>query len=235
MTMRLLVACLLVFASGACAPTETGNPSIRATLRLVGRSSDPSVVAPGSSRGGIGVLELWISLDRATLRSCNGEEHSVDGRLAADLVTGEHELSVPTGTFCNLDLDLAPSADQVDPEVLAGRSAVTSGERSDGVPFVLATETPLQIALAADSSFVIEQDELLFLSFDLAVWLNGVDLDSAAPGADGTITIDEASNPTLLDHFVAQAPAAASLEYDADHDHVLDPEEIADPAASHHP
>jgi hypothetical protein len=67
------------------------------------------------------------------------------------------------------------------------------------------------------------QGPLLLLSFDVATWLDGIDLDGADRSADGSIVIDETHNTPLLTRFEANIDCSLELFIDLDDDGVVSP------------
>lgn len=245
MIRRLSFASSLVVAMLACTGTETGNPSFRGQAALTARTSDPTVaVIGGPSGGGAVVSSVWVSLGEIALGRCTStdEDLAVAGPVAIELAPEAelHAIEVRENSWCHLDAPFAVVTAPLPvgaPAELAGRTAVIAGERADGVAFRVLARREASVRLKTSDASplpVSSEQPSVLIAYDVAAWLAGVDLTSATVGPDGSITIDETSNATLLATIEAQLAAAVTLHVDSDGDGRLDPEE-ATPVAMHGP
>ena len=223
-------AALLVLLQGCDAGgSETGNP-VAARMGLEVRSEDPQLIGVGSGAGGAVLEQAWLAFGELILLG-EGEcaqLGEIDGAgptvVAADLVRGDTVLEpeLDAERYCGLALPLNRRSAELPagaPAALANHSVVLRGRRADGVRFELLHSEQDALELAADAgTFAIEPATELWLSFDVAVWMNGVDLDGAQPGADGVIHVGVEQNRALLDRF--ELNLECSLELFADRDGV---------------
>jgi hypothetical protein len=75
-------------------------------------------------------------------------------------------------------------------------------------------------------------DEVWILAFDVARWLEGIDLSSATPTPEGEIRIDADTEPELLQRFDDNLRRSLDLFRDRDGDGALSAGEAIDPLAS---
>jgi hypothetical protein len=224
MTRRLCSAlALLVLAFvcplEGCAGTETGNPKPpQLELRLTAYSSDFGRVSVGKAGGGLEVEHAFVTLERVELLPCSGDASGVEISVG-ELDLAQRPPSVLLADsdetdFCAARVLLAHGAGEVAPE-LAGRSALLHGVRADGVSFQIASELELTVDLTASPPTTPFGSRRLLLGFDLAKWLNGVGVETAA-AENGAVTIDSTLAPDALAVFDAQAASAVALFDDAD-------------------
>ncbi len=76
-------------------------------------------------------------------------------------------------------------------------------------------------ALDQDGFTVDQATSALFVAFDMATWLDGIDLAGAERGDSGAIAIDEGSNRDLLERFEDNVESATLLFADRDGDGAL--------------
>jgi hypothetical protein len=230
---RIARAALLVAAAGCAAGgSETGNPAVPMRIDLDARSSDPDAVAVAVSSGAAGTVidEAWVAFgELAFLRGAECAmlgDYDVDGPTAhvADLARAGARLTVEVaeGDYCGLVVPLMSRTTDLPedaPEELATHSIVLRGRRADGTPFLLTHPEQDELELAArETAFAVDSGAAdLLLSFDVAVWMEDVDLD-AAEIADGVIRIDAENNRTLLDAFERNLECSLELYADEDDD-----------------
>jgi hypothetical protein len=224
---------LLALCACADGGSETGNPALPMRIGLNARSSDPEAVAISTGTAGTVIAEAWVAF---------GEFAFLQGEQCASL--GDYDVTGPTldvvdlsrsdaritvevspASYCGLVVPLhtaTPSAELPDgaPDELAGHSIVLRGERADGTAFVLTHPEQDEIELASeDDAFeVAAEGARLLLSFDAAIWMQGVDLDLAELGADDVIRIDGTNNRALLDAFERNLECSLELYEDSDDD-----------------
>jgi hypothetical protein len=104
------------------------------------------------------------------------------------------------------------------PAGVVGTAIYLAGQTGAGTDFVLqSTLTATVTVSAVDESFFLSPESgSLFLGFDLATWLSGVDLDNAVVEGDGSILIDAATNADLLAIFDSNVAAGLELYRDLD-------------------
>ncbi len=237
----LLAVCglLAVTVCGCAGGTETGNPALSTPIALQVYSTDPSRVSVGPGEGGSVVQRAWISFGAFDFRGV-GECEQIEeldlppgpSLLVADLADPDTriELELDADTYCGLVVRLEKTTRELPdgaPALLADHSIVVEGERGDGVGFTLAYPEQDELELGGiDGDFDLAADgEGLLLFFDVSVWMDGVDLESAALSPEGSIRIDAMSNPVLLEAFEANVECALELYRDGDGDGALDPGE----------
>jgi hypothetical protein len=216
----LVCALLLAWSSfgTGCTGTETGNPSFEGELSYDAYSSEPAVAALRQGERGAVVTEAWLVLGDVTFIDNNhcAEPEAAEGH-AEGLGPGDHapdggartRFWLPIGQYCGLRVPLERAGKGELPEgapaELRDHSIVLSGElpERDGTPFLIASAQRGTLELEADDgSFELGPDSArVLLAFDLALWLDGIDLASAEPDADGRVTISDSSHPELLARF----------------------------------
>jgi hypothetical protein len=229
-----------LFALCACSAggSETGNPVQPMPIGLDARSSDPGAVAVATSSGAAGTVidQAWVAFGELTfLRGAECDalgDYDYEGATAhvADLASPDARITVdvaPDG-YCGLVVPLqmqTPSLPERAPPELADHSIVLLGERADGTAFVLTHPEQDELELAAqDAAFVVAPDGAdLLLSFDVAIWMDGVDLEAAEVDGDGVIRIDAGSNRALLDAFEVNLECSLELYGDGDADGAVSP------------
>jgi len=194
--IRLLPA--LVLACAACSSgTETGNPpASRVTFALM--TTDASVASTTPGTGHL-IQELRLSLQSVTLLDCNG--HDVASTASAgivDVVAGSNSVSVTSGNYCGVRVNLAGTN--------AAPVITVQGTRSDGVPFTIDDPNSVAITLTSTTPFTLHPDEPLLVAFDLGIWFGGTFLQDAST-AGGHVTIDASSNLAALSPFESQVAA----------------------------
>jgi hypothetical protein len=241
MKTRLLLTALSFGALGCTSGTETGNPSLTASLSFSAHSSKPDVVAVREGAASVVVSEVWLSLGPVALVEGDDCGDGAERFESAALGVGNHaatqpghtDLSVEAAGYCSLELDFVRSAaiPEGAPAALSGRSIAVSGELADGTSFLLVSGFEGRVpVLAVDTSFALsEGDAAMLLGFDLAAWLEHIDLDAVPREDDGSISIDAERNTELVTAFEAALPNGLELYRDRDADGRLDdnPELIA--------
>lgn len=228
---RLIGSLLLpVVALGvcACAGTETGNPGRQAQLAISARSSDETKVTLNDVESELRVDSALISLANISLVSCSGDEIA---RLPATVVDLKEPDSTPfafettSATACELVFDVMPPADDSGP--LGNYSLVIGGARADGTPFQVNSRFETHITLSSGEPFEVGS---LILAFDVAVWLDPVEVHGAVLHED-VAQIDDQANPEILAAIELRTAISAELFVDADADGHLDADESV-PVAS---
>ncbi len=226
MTPRIriaLIALLALAGAAACEGTETGNP-IRAEVRVHAHSSVPAAVAVAVGAGGAVVTGTWIAAGGLELIGSDCAEASGQtGPLpAGDYASGgapQLALELLDPVQCAARVRVTPAAAVGDaPTALVGHTVLLVGTRRDGTPFQLRTTAAGTLTLAATaSSFTLDEDmPALFLGFDVATWLDGVDLDGAVANGSGLVLIEPATDPARVAAFDAALAAGVELYRDRD-------------------
>jgi hypothetical protein len=253
-TQRRL-ALLLALASVGCEGTEVGNPDVEPVqLSLTAHSTSDQVAfaaddADDEDAGGDGasstaavtVERMWVSLGdvRFVLDDACGRDPdtrtTVPGPIIADLASEPTALpaKLPDADYCSVrvSLERAGAGDDV-PEELVGYSALISGARADGVPFLIRTRSKPDFVLRSRGEpFRLASDaKPVFLAFDAGAWLDGVDLAGAEPDAEGKVLVETPGEP-LLRTFETNVRSSLSLFKDADKNGALDQAELSAPLA----
>ena len=219
---------LVALALCACAGgSETGNPVAQTSIRLGLHTSRPELVAVSSGAQGTVIEHAWMAfgafafMPGAQCAALDQFEHTGGTWLATDLAApGAHvDVELESGAYCGLVVPLeASSAELPDaaPTALRDHSIVVEGRRADGVPFIITHPEQDELELGAIAgTFTIDLDGPgLLLSFDVAKWMDGIDLDRAEVSADQVIHIDQNTNRALLDQFELQVECALALYRD---------------------
>jgi hypothetical protein len=228
---RLPLASVVLVASvawtGCAGGSETGNPVESTPIALSLHSSAPDVVAVSRGARGSAIAAAWVAFGQARFlgeAECArfGDLDVVgDTLLVADLARPGAVLRLPSarGEHCGLLLPLEMDSSELPddaPDELHAHSVLLVGERADGTPFTLAYPEHDELELAVEDGALDPSAQSLLLSFDVATWLQDVDLEAAALEADGSIRIDADHNRALLDRF--EVNLACSLELFADED-----------------
>jgi hypothetical protein len=192
----------------------------RVTFALV--TTDPSIAGATPGAGHL-IQSLHISFEAMALLDCDGHEVATAGIAGrVDLIAGANSISIPSGEYCGVRIDMG-AAD-------ASSIVRVHGVRSDRVPFTIDDPNPLSLSLTSTTPFTAHTDEALTVAFDAAAWFGGTVLQDA-PAVGGRVTIDATSNPAALATLAAQI--AADLHRDPNDDGHVDPSE-GPPIASGH-
>ena len=226
-----LAAALLV----GCVGTETGNPPLTAELTVDAHSTDPTRVAIDAPASDATVEGVWVSV--SAVGFVGDDECDAPADVMAqltDLATEDHadqrvgraSFETTERSFCEARLELTPAVAPLPPGAppeLEGATVVLLGQRGN-VPFVIvsARADVVRVRAAGDRFAIDESQDGLFLGFDVATWLDGVDLDSGVTGTDGRVLIGTGDNPALAAAFEANLPRGIELFGDADQDGVPD-------------
>lgn len=200
------------------------------------RTTAPNLIGVRSGANVTVIEHAWVAFGEIKLLA--GDEcdlldsypHEKPTQLAADLAATNTriELSVREGEYCAAIATLESRTEDLPagaPAELENHSIVVLGKLADGTPFRLAFPEADELELEAPSPSmpidVREDGPLSLLSFDVATWLDGIDLDAATREADGAILIDEAHNLPLLGQFEANIDCSLELFSDDDGDGML--------------
>lgn len=243
MTLRLhtLAGLLAAAALSGCNATETGNPVTQQMLSLTARSSSEEV-STRDEGAALTVSSAWIVLgDMRFVKSADCDRGAasrvdVEGPLAIDLVAaGEPvEFDLDSGSYCRVRVRLEKAKDVAGaPAELEDQSIVLHGTRADGTPFVVKSRRNYDLELRArGGGFSLEAARGgMILAFDVATWLEGVDIEGAAASDTGMIEIDADHDRARLDVFEDNVKQAMELFRDRDRDARLDDDELDDSLA----
>lgn len=228
---------------GACAGTETGNPSFVGRLGYDAYTSAPSVVGlsmalEGSEDSLLTVDSAWLVLGDVALQSgsdCDAKHVDIEGLGAGDHATGQApptDFASEPGKFCGVRLPFAPSDALPDgaPDSLKNESVLVRGKLPDGRPYEIHSELQESLDLRATAGdFVLDsKHRSVVIGFDVAHWLSELSWDDAT-APDGAVIVSASSNRELLQQFEAVLPRGVALFRDHDNNGEMDsdPEELA--------
>jgi len=229
---------IVLAAVASCGGTETGN-GFTQEIRVGAHSSDEGEYAVSVAAGGGVVSEAWMIIGGMTLIEdgdcgANGDGVDMPPLNAADHALGDVDLTVPMneGDYCQLTLPiggegLIPTGA---PPALGGETAiVVIGQTGAGTDFTIVGGAPT-IAIRGSGAFALSvADGPLFLGFDVASWLAGLDIDSGDL-TSGQVLIDAANNATLSAQFAQNVAGGIELYRDANGNGQVDAGEL--PVAS---
>ena len=236
-----MISCTRLFAlamviASACAGTDTGNPYPQ-PLTVDAHSSEPGdfAIAIPENNGGV-VVQMWLSFDPFALipdgdAACASGEVGIDNELdfgiadhAASGVTSR-DVEIDAADYCALSVPFALATAPIPagaPPELEGASITLTGTTAAGNEFTVVSQLVANITLTGPGALAFDQDlGPLFLGFDVATWLDGVDIDAAAGGP--SIVIDTNTNSDLLAQFEANLAAGIELYRDLDDNGQADP------------
>lgn len=232
-TFALAAACCLLWS--ACFGTETGNPPLTAELTVDAHSSDPARVAIDVDASEAVVEEAWVVVGDVAFVGDDGCDAPAEVMpQLVGLGARDHAGPEPARTsfettardFCSVavELELAETLPAGAPPELDGASVVLRGRRGDGTPFTLVSAAPTTIDVRSlgDRFRIDETRDGLFLGFDVAAWLDGVDLSTGTPAMDGRVHVNATEHPELLAAFEANLSRGVELYRDDDLDGVPD-------------
>jgi hypothetical protein len=220
-TTLLTIGLPALLSLSACTGTETGNPFTQ-PLTVDAHSSNPGEVEIAIPAGGVLVTEAWLSIDEVGIsEECSTAKDETVGNLGvADHAEDEAlrvEFTAKTRSYCEMQVPWVIAADDAPvPSEVVGTAIFLAGQSAAGTTFVLRSAlTGVVVVSAVDESFELSEPlGGLFLGFDLATWLGGIDLDSAVLAADNSILIDGTSNTNLLTIFESNVAAGLELYRD---------------------
>lgn len=226
----------LFLALAACTEgrgiTETGNPEM--SLALTARSTAPEAVSVGIADGAPIVIDgAWAFVEDVKL--VQGDRCDVPGEIETDApspgvvdlaAVAAHvvEFRAPAEDYCRVRVrtDRADEIPADAPAELEGNALVVTGTRGDGAPFVVVSRDGFDADVRSRSEpFTLDEvRDSLVLALDAAAWFEGWSIDSATPGDDGVVRIDEGD--PLLGAFEGALEASLELFDDEDDDDALD-------------
>jgi hypothetical protein len=173
-----------------------------------------------------------IAVERIRLRPAadcqGGAEVEIEGPFALDLLdpSGIGELAgVGLGARAWCRIELVWHRDE------ATDTAIRVAGRAGRDPFEIRSRRndDLRIEALDDAGFTVDEaTSALFVAFDMATWLDGVDLAGAERGPGGAIEVTDDSNRDLLERFEDNVESATALFADSDGDGSLGDDERDD-------
>jgi hypothetical protein len=232
---------LLAAAVSGCTATETGNPVTQQTLALTARSSSEDV-STGDSGASLRVSSAWIVLgDMRFVKSADCDRGpasrvDVEGPQAIELVENRDALALEleAASYCRVRVRLDRAKDLSGaPADLDDHSVLLRGSRADDTELVLRSRRNFDLDLRArgEGFDLTGARGAMILAFDLATWLDGVDLENAEPDANGVIVIDDQADRARLGVFEDNVKQAMELFRDRDRDSKLDEDDLDDSLA----
>jgi hypothetical protein len=236
---------------GSCTGTEVGNPVADIRVSLTARSSDAELVIGGGggdagttdASATLTIDELWVSLGDVRFvldEDCTAQRDLrglLEGPFIADLAHAPSPLAtdLPRGRYCSVrvSFERAAANDAGAPDGLQDHTVLIRGHRADGVPFSIRTRNKPDFVLHGQNEAfrADEAGDALFLAFDAGAWLNGVDLASATPNADGEVVIEPGGEMALLTTFETNLRRSLALFKDGNADGMLADDETETPLA----
>lgn len=202
--------------------TDVGNP-IEVDLRFAAYHLAGEAAAVDAAN---------IAVERIRLRPAadceGGAELEIDGPFSLDLLdpAGIGELAgVAFGAEAWCRIEIVWQRDE------ATDTAIRVAGRTGGDPFEIRSRRndELRIEAIDDTGFTVDEaTAVLFVAFDMATWLDGVDLAGAERGPGGAIEVTDDSNRDLLERFEENVESATALFADADGDGSLGDDERDD-------
>jgi hypothetical protein len=219
----VLLACLLCVQ---CAGTETGNPSV-GTLSYNAWTTDQTRVAlRAESDAEIELEQVWLNLGEVAFLPCSGETSESLAKVPA-LGAADHagfdaaQVPVELGSerVCELRVGLQASVEELPsgaPAELAASPIVLIGRLRDGTPFrlVAPSVSSLNLLTLQSAGFASSTMPALLLAFDVARWLDGLDLNNAERLGD-SILVNSEHNTERLAQFEANLAPGVTLFEDA--------------------
>jgi len=231
--LRLIGACAGALALAACVGRANGDPSFEGELSYDAYSSDADVAALRAGDSPAIVTAAWLVLGDVTFVDNNhcAQPENAQGH-AGGLGASDHAPTeaartrfwLPIGAYCGVRLPLlrAAAADTLPaeaPEALHDHSIVLEGELpARGARFTLASRVERTLDLNAEhGSFELGPDSArLLLGFDVARWLEGIDLGALEPDEQGTVSVSEDDNTDALQRFEHNLASGIDVFLDPD-------------------
>jgi hypothetical protein len=219
-TKGIEVLFLSLVAMVSCDGTDTGNPYVQ-PLIVDAHSTNLGSVSIQEDLGGTVVTEAWLSIDEISLfdaKRCDTTPVAqippigIADHAAADALHLTIEL--PEDSYCSLTIPrILAAASAGIPDPVVGTSVYLAGTTAAGRAFVVrSVSTETTTASAPSGSFELSPDlGGLFLGFDVATWLSGIDLDGAVVNGEGVIVLDATNNILLLEAFESNLAAGTAL------------------------
>lgn len=231
-----ILAIALNLACGGSVIPNPGTPIRDVRLQVRGIDSTTARISVRRLAPGISITEARMALGRirfrqgtdcASISSESSEDIEFEGPYVADLLSNTTvpdlgTQSIEVGSYCRIELRMEKVGDE---------SLRIEGTRGDGTPFIAVLDVDSDFKLENSSGgFQVEEGTTpvdFFITFDLAAWLSGVNLDTAEV-LSGEIRIDKDHNETILDQITENVKRSADLFEDQDGDGALEDSERED-------
>lgn len=218
MKRQVLCAAVTAALASVCTGTDVGNPAVDVNFAAYNLTSEQAAVDVAT-----------MKVEQIRLRPADdcegGAEIEIDGPFAVDLtsptaIADLTDVEVEDQAYCRIELRWHPGDD-------TGIAIEISGD-AGGTPFTIRSGRNDDLRLEAtdaDGFTIDEATSALFIAFDMAAWLDGVDVASAELDGGGVAVIDDDTNDALLDVFEDNVTDATRLFDDDDADGALDEDE----------
>jgi len=197
--------------------TDVGNPI----------EVDLAFTAYDLSIGDVTVEQASIAIERIRLRPAadceGGAEIELAGPFDLDLLDPHGLGDVPLADEAWCRIEMTWHRDEATDTAIR----VAGGAGGDRFEIRSRRNDELRIEALDADGFTVDQ-ATLFVAFDMAAWLDGVDLAGGDRAPDGSIPVNEESNRDLLERFEENVESASRLFADADGDGALDDDEHDD-------
>jgi hypothetical protein len=194
----LLLACQPLDPNG----TDSGNAL---TLSVEGRGIEAPPSGPHSPPSTLIeplVDAAWLGLKELRFEYCDGARERTDfvGTHALNLLERTEIGTTPLTEHALCGLRMEVDAGLTDP--IENLSIFLSGVTAEGTLFEFASELRDSVRVEDIAGALEAEGENLkvLLSFDLSIWLHGLDIDSGEL-TNGIVFVDESNNKDLLDVF----------------------------------
>jgi hypothetical protein len=216
----------------SCTGIETGNPR-SASLGLGVWSSTPDRVAAAPATAPIVVESLWLYIDRIDYETCSGDQTAsvlVEPQAIDLLSSMVQDVSARLGNedYCQAHVYLARAADlpAAAPALLDNAAVLVTGRRTDGAPFEIVGNFTEQFDPATSGPALNAQaSAALLLGVDVGRLLSSIDVDGAAPLADGVVRFEFSDASGGQGPLVDALNSAWSLHFDANDNARIDEDE----------
>jgi hypothetical protein len=237
MKHRSIALFSVVSALSSCTSTGVGNPFRETSFEFVASESpEPAAVDPEAGLAEGALDHALVVIAQLALAPCDESLANVvvGGPFVVDLVSGDGapELSpvpTPEGGFCALEAPLTPARR---PAAIAGRSIFLSGQRSDGVPFLIyaAAELTLRVEARAGEAWGEADGDALLWAFRPRRWLEQSEVDSAEINAqDGgldVVIVDSNRHPLLYSAILTRIGGRSGMYRDLNKNRRVDLSEL---------
>ncbi len=223
-TRRVAGGCLLILAA-SCAGTETGNPNLDAAAQVRVGANLPLPNSNNSSVVPFLAEQAYLGIQSVTALGCQeGSTRVLDSSGVELFPTSSRILELGAVEACGYRVDLAPM--DVGPDgAKESASVLILGQSANGQPVTINSAAPQSLTLSVLAPpLVLDEESSYLLFFDLAFWIEDVNLAGLGEGPDG-IRIDETSHPELLAPLIAALGTGLTLRQDLDGDGQVDPED----------
>lgn len=231
MSLVRTICFVAIAALSACGGTETGNPYTQ-PLIVDAHSSDEGAYAVGVPTSGGVVAEAWVvggeleftedpdcEMAGQTLDTLGLANHADAGPLA-------RSVTLDPSMYCLLVPLLSSNTRPADaPEELTNNAVVLVGTTTAGTDFI-AYAGRMEVGIGFGTPFeLVEDNPPLFVGFDVATWLEGLDIDNGTQSM-GRVVIGNGSNAALDAAFEQNIPRGIELFEDLNGNGIADAGEL---------